>query len=62
MKVRFTMEKTCRVSEVIDITEEQLQQLRDGNNFLQDKIDFDGGEVTYDYNGWAGKPTILMVG
>lgn len=51
MRVEITLEKTMRVSKVIDVTKEELEQLRCGDNPFQEtmEVELEYGDVEYDY-------------
>ena len=51
MKIELTMERTQRITKVIDISEGQLNQLLSGKNPFYDDFEseFSEGEIEYDY-------------
>ena len=51
MKVEITMEKIMRVSMEFDVTDEQLKQLKDGENPFWDDLEkeIEHGNTEYDY-------------
>lgn len=51
MKVEITMEKTRRIAKEVDVTEEQLDQLRNGFNPFKKEMEkeIDLGDCEYDY-------------
>lgn len=51
MLVEITLEKTQRIAEVFDVTEEQVTQLENGINPFQDVMEekLDSGNCEYDF-------------
>lgn len=51
MKIEITMEKTMRITMEFDATEEQIEDLKHGENpfYEQMKKEVENGEVEYDY-------------
>lgn len=51
MKVEITMEKTMRIAMEFDATEEQIEDLKRGENpfYEQMEKEVENGEVEYDY-------------
>lgn len=51
MKVEITMEKTMRIAMQFDATEEQIEDLKCGENpfYEQMEKEVENGEVEYDY-------------
>lgn len=47
--VEITMEKTMRVSMMVEVTNEQLEQLKNGDNPFYNDADFESGNIEYDY-------------
>lgn len=51
MKIEITMEKTMRIAMEFDATEEQIEDLKRGENpfYEQMEREVENGEVEYDY-------------
>jgi hypothetical protein len=41
MRVEITMERTVRIAKIFDVTEEQLEKLRFGNNIFAEEFEED---------------------
>ncbi len=54
MKVEITMEITKRIAIVREVSDEQIEQLKKGENLFQDEMEYEiesgCGDVEYDYS------------
>lgn len=62
MKVEITVEQTRRTSKVVEVTEDQLQELKGGINpfYMDMEKEIDNGNVEWDYtvNDLDGKEIV----
>lgn len=51
MRIEITMEKTMRIAKEFDVTENQLEDLKRGENPFYDEMEkeIETGDVEYDY-------------